>query len=190
MTSTWTPCNLEEQNPSLGEMRYSSFLFITGAFRQVTKLSRFLGLFGVHKAGVSRLCMGQRGLLGVFSHQPQALLPAAQRALQRQKPASSSSSSSSSRPARRVLPRQFRDAARGSAGCRSCYLSKEAARSASSGFPLCPRCPPQVAGCPRERSLLVRTVACLAVSLRLKGIFQDPFSSFWSRITALAMCNK
>lgn len=152
MTSTWTLCNLEEQNPSLGEMRCSSFLFTTGAFRQVTKLSRFPGLSGVHKAGVSRLCMGQRGLLlGVFSHQPQALLPAAQRVLRRQKPASSSSSSS--RPARWVLPRQFRDAARGSAGCCSCFLSKEAARSASSGFPLGPCCLPQVAGCPRYKGL-------------------------------------
>lgn len=31
----------------------------------------------------------------------------------------------------------------------------------------------------------VGAVAGLAVSLRLKGSFQDPFFSFWSRITAL-----
>lgn len=94
---------------------------------------------------------GQRVLPRAFSHQPGALLLAARRSA-----APGTRQHRGSRPVRWVLPHQFRDAARGSAGCRSCYLSKEAARSASSGFPPCLRSPLQVAGCPRKRSLLVR----------------------------------
>lgn len=70
MTSTWTPCNLEEQNPSLGEMRCSSFLFITGAFRQVTKLSRSSGCLECTKQVLAGSAWGSAGSSGCSPTSP------------------------------------------------------------------------------------------------------------------------
>lgn len=194
LSLSWTfslaPCDLYLDSLQFGRTRtvslaVSSFLWFRFHRQVLDNQSSYLGS-AVAWSAQSRCHQARRGAaraLRTFTHQPRALLLAARRSA-----APGTQKYRGCRPAHRVLPHQFRDAARGSAGCRSCYLSKKAARSASSGFPLCQRCPLRVAGCPRERSLLVSPVAYLLVPWRLNGSFQDPFFPSWCGVAVPGMC--